>query len=269
MIYKIFYWPVLLMTFALILMSPSAKTVKSNIPQNWRGYFIGVNFDDVEHYRFFTKGLREIDIYRAQEFTKENFKVLVRSGLQNFSEKVSDELLDDVLIESEHYQLDPFWVLAVMQVESHFNPVARSHMGAQGMMQILPETAGYIAVALGEEVQDLNNPHYNVRMGTFYLSYLLNKLRGSYRLSTIAYNIGPGNLYEQLRIPGWKSQGHEYLVKVLSAYETLSMAYVMELSVKPASYTHTYVYRFKSEASARDHRVTKLITTSSMLANIF
>jgi hypothetical protein len=269
MILKILYWPTLLIICAMILINPSTKRFKTSIPMSFRPYFIGMSFDEVEHYQFFTKGLREIDIYRAQEFTKAEFKELVRNGLQNFSDKLSDDLLAEVLTQSERYQLDPFWVLAVMQVESHFNPIARSHMGAQGMMQLLPETAGYLAKALGEMVQDLNDPHYNVRMGTFYLRYLLTKLRGSYRLSTIAYNIGPGNLYQQLRTPGWKSQGHDYLEKVLKAHQSLSVSFVLKLALKPASYTHTYVYRYKSDVSARDLRMTKLITTSSMFANIF
>jgi len=272
MLLKILYWPILLSVCVIILINPDVpnfKEIKKLIPVSVRPYILIVNFDDVEHYQFFTKGLREVDIFRAQEFTKEEFKALVRSGLQNFSEKMSDSLLNEVLVQSEHYQLDPFWVLAVMQVESHFNPTAVSHMGAQGMMQMLPDTAGYIAKALGEEVGDLHEPHYNVRMGTFYLHYLLTKLRGTYRLSTIAYNIGPGNLYKMLRIPGWKSQGHDYLEKVLKAHESLGLPYALEIAVKPASYTQTYVYRYKSQASARDHRLTKLITTSSMFASIF
>jgi soluble lytic murein transglycosylase-like protein len=77
-------------------------------------------------------------------------------------------------------------VRAVMQVESGFNPYARSPKGAMGLMQLMPATAKLYGV------QDAFNPNENVRAGVAYLRGLLDRYQNDEELALAAYNAGPG-----------------------------------------------------------------------------
>ncbi len=91
-------------------------------------------------------------------------------------------------------------IAAVIYTESRFIP-QRSSAGAQGLMQLLPSTADYIAGLSGGtqfEHGDLATPQINISYGTYYLKYLLKKYRGSEVLSLAAYNAGEGKVDEWL-----------------------------------------------------------------------
>ncbi|HEY5071085.1 MAG TPA: lytic transglycosylase domain-containing protein [Caulobacteraceae bacterium] len=87
----------------------------------------------------------------------------------------------------------PF-VLGIMRQESGFDSHARSGAGARGMMQLMPATAAAIARRLGMEYAagDLEDPDYNMRLGTAYLGQLVDEFSGSYVMASAAYNAGPG-----------------------------------------------------------------------------
>jgi len=90
--------------------------------------------------------------------------------------------------------LDPAWVYGLIRQESRFIMDARSWAGAQGLMQIMPSTARWIARKLGERdfrVEHLNDMPTNLRFGTFYLRSVLDDLEGSPVLASAAYNAGP------------------------------------------------------------------------------
>ena len=94
---------------------------------------------------------------------------------------------DDVII--EHARLNgvrPDLVRAVVQVESGFNPYARSPKGALGLMQLMPATARELGVA------NPFNAVENVRGGVLYLRRLLDRYRNNEQLALAAYNAGPG-----------------------------------------------------------------------------
>jgi len=79
-------------------------------------------------------------------------------------------------------------VRAVVQVESGFDPVARSRAGAMGLMQLMPDTARDLGV------DDPFDPNQNLRGGVTYLRQLLDRYGGDEELALAAYNAGPGSV---------------------------------------------------------------------------
>lgn len=102
---------------------------------------------------------------------------------------------DRLQIFAKEHGLDPAWVYGLIRQESRFLMEARSHVGAQGLMQIMPKTASWIARQLGHAgftVRDLNDLDTNLRFGTFYLRDVSNRLEQSEVMASAAYNAGPG-----------------------------------------------------------------------------
>lgn len=91
---------------------------------------------------------------------------------------------------SEAYGLDPRLVKAVMIVESNGNPQAVSHKGAQGLMQIMPDTARLL------ELQHPFDPEENIQAGARYLKSLYEFFKGDLELVLAAYNAGPQKVIE-------------------------------------------------------------------------
>lgn len=103
----------------------------------------------------------------------------------------------EALIErySEENDLDPFLVMGLIQAESSFQSDAVSPVGAMGLMQIMPSTAEWLAELMGISYteEDLFNPAYNIRMGTFYLRRLITYF-GDVDTALASYNAGMGNV---------------------------------------------------------------------------
>ncbi|MBE9532020.1 MAG: lytic transglycosylase domain-containing protein, partial [Proteobacteria bacterium] len=124
-----------------------------------------------------------------------------------------------IIDHSRTYEIDPYFILAMIKTESSFNHRARSHKGAIGMMQILPATGEYIALELGLKWQGeetLFDPSSNVRIGVHYLSELRGRFSDDMKIATAAYNRGPTDLSMRLR----KGRGlkFRYVERVYSYY---------------------------------------------------
>ncbi len=90
--------------------------------------------------------------------------------------------------------LDKAWVYGLIRQESRFIKSARSVVGASGLMQIMPNTANYVAKKIGMtgfSLSGLNDIRTNITLGTQYLNMVLANLGGSQTLATAAYNAGP------------------------------------------------------------------------------
>lgn len=128
-----------------------------------------------------------------------------------------------ILEESKKYSLDPMLVLAVIKVESSFQHLAVSPVGARGLMQILPFVANAIApevdIKTWHGVESLDDPVLNIKIGVFYLSRLKTRFRDM-KLALTAYNWGPTKIGYRLKRRGPVPQG--YARKVLSAYHFYS-----------------------------------------------
>ena len=89
---------------------------------------------------------------------------------------------------------EPAIVFSLTRQESNFDPHLRSGVGARGMMQLMPGTAEALARKMGEPYRAgmLDDPDYNMRLGSFYIGNLIDNFGGSYVLATAGYNAGPG-----------------------------------------------------------------------------
>jgi len=89
---------------------------------------------------------------------------------------------------------EPALVLGITRQESGFDPAIRSSVGARGMMQLMPSTASVVARRMGVSYSPgmLDEPDYNMRLGSAYLGKLVDQFSGSYVMAVAAYNAGPG-----------------------------------------------------------------------------
>lgn len=93
------------------------------------------------------------------------------------------------------FQLDPRLVFAVLRTESNFDPLARSSKNAQGLMQLIPETAERFAV------RNVLDPLENLRGGMRYLRWLLSYFKGDVVLALAGYNAGEGAVDRARGVP--------------------------------------------------------------------
>lgn len=128
------------------------------------------------------------------------------------------------------YGVDAGLVASVANVESGFDELSKSNKGAIGVMQLMPSTAQWLAGKLGEDYSEelLFNGEYNIKLGTYYLSYLFSQF-SDVETALCAYNAGQGNVKNWLKDKEYSLDGQtltkipfeetrNYLNKVLKNY---------------------------------------------------
>jgi soluble lytic murein transglycosylase len=141
-------------------------------------------------------------------------------------------------------RLDPALIAGVIYAESKFEPTTSS-AGAEGLMQLLPETAYYLAKLSGGRrftAADLATPAINVAYGSYYLRYLLDHYHGNEMLAIAAYNGGLTNVdrwVAHARESGQSmtigqipfTETREYVQRVLAAQREYRATYPRELGI--------------------------------------
>jgi soluble lytic murein transglycosylase len=105
---------------------------------------------------------------------------------------------------AEQNGIDPLMVAALINVESKFRTEDVSRVGAVGLMQLMPETAAWVAQQSGiaySGTEALADPAVNIRLGSWYLAYLNKQFKGNWVAVVAAYNGGEG------RVNRWISTG--------------------------------------------------------------
>jgi soluble lytic murein transglycosylase len=141
----------------------------------------------------------------------------VLSELPRSRSIMSDRELDPVIARhSRAHRLHPALIRAVIKTESDFDPLAVSHAGAVGLMQLMPQTA------MRFDVRDSYNPDDNIGGGTKYLRQLLDRFNGNLPLALAAYNAGEHAVERYRGLPPIP-ETRQYVLKVLGYYRNFLM----------------------------------------------
>lgn len=142
----------------------------------------------------------------AQQWGWDRLAILTMSKADNRDDltlRFPTSYAEPVQREAQQRQLDPALVYGLIRRESAFDPGAKSSSGALGLMQIMPATGQEMARALNEAWQSeraLLDPQTNLRYGTAYFRWLLDRYSGHLVLATTAYNAGPGRVERWLPV---------------------------------------------------------------------
>ncbi len=128
-----------------------------------------------------------------------------------------DAFKDEIALAAADYGVESSLLRAVIHAESAFNPMALSNKGAQGLMQLMPGTAGDLGVTDAFDVSQ------NIRGGARYLAQLLKNFNGDAQLATAAYNAGPGAVQKYGGIPPY-DETQVYVQRVATLRERYQRA---------------------------------------------
>jgi soluble lytic murein transglycosylase len=163
-----------------------------------------LRFEGTREWNWGLRGMSEREHLAAAEFARQN-NILDR--MVNTSERTRIQVDYTQRFPSPHNDvmhpatqtlgLDKAWVYGLIRQESRFIMDAQSHVGASGLMQVMPSTGRWVAKKIGltDFAQDmLSDVRYNIMLGTNYLNMVLGNMDGNEVLATAAYNAGPGRL---------------------------------------------------------------------------
>lgn len=146
---------------------------------------------------------------------------------------------EEILAAARRYDVNPAVVAAVMRVESAFDPRARSHKGARGLMQLMPATAARFGVG----VDELYTPARNLEAGVRYLRFLRDRFGDDPVRVFAAYNAGEGAVERYGGVPPYR-ETRDYVKKVFGRLG-------VEMPAAPASITSPAATRVAAAGTSR------------------
>jgi soluble lytic murein transglycosylase-like protein len=152
---------------------------------------------------------------------------------------------------SDQHLVDADLISSVIHAESGFNHHAVSPKGAQGLMQLMPGTAGKLGV------KDAFDPADNVDGGTRYLRELLLRYNNDMAKALAAYNAGPERVDQYHGVPPYR-ETHDYVVRVIKDYNRKKRAARQHAPSRPASRKTT-----PQQAAKRPHATKKTVSASA------
>jgi len=139
----------------------------------------------------YNSGNKSLSIVQARDFiTNLETKPLFKDDIYKLAYPLYFE--NEINKHAAEYDLDPYVVIAIIKEESHFDINAASYVGAGGLMQVMPDTARFIAekYSLSYDPQKHNNIDSNIELGCAYLDYALSQLSKKYLFAVAGYNGG-------------------------------------------------------------------------------
>lgn len=183
------------------------------------------------HFEGITAFDQSVNLYRINELSQDEFKKMIIKSVPRQLRYRLIRHLDIALDVAQKYKVDPFWVLAVIWTESHFNEEAESLAQAKGLMQIMPKTVEEVSRKLRLETTTAEgmpiekDPRSNIEMGVYYMRYLQRQFWQNPFVATIAYNMGPNWVRWSLENKKQIGNRNQYLNKVSIAYQRLSSGF--------------------------------------------
>lgn len=181
-----------------------------NLQRALRFYAMNLRFEGTREWNWELRKMNERQHLVAAELARQhnlldrmvNTSDRTRSEF-DFNQRFPTPFNDNMYKATQALGMDMAWVYGLIRQESRFVMNAKSHVGASGLMQLMPATARYVAkkIGLGNFVPNqVNDVETNIALGTNYLNMVLSDLGGSQALASAAYNAGPG------RPRAWRSK---------------------------------------------------------------
>jgi soluble lytic murein transglycosylase len=185
--------------------STAEREAAANVPGLRRGLHmisLGLRSEGVREWNFTLRGMADRELLAAAQLACERE---VWDRCINTSERTSMSQMDPalrfpmpfqaaVVQRAKEINLDPAFVYGLIRQESRFIMDARSHVGASGLMQVMPATARWTAKKIGMKnfsLDQINQRDTNIAIGTAYLKLVLESMDNSMAMAAAAYNAGP------------------------------------------------------------------------------
>jgi soluble lytic murein transglycosylase len=218
--------------------SPAEREAAVGVPGLQRGLHmisLGLRSEGVREWNFTLRGMTDRELLAAAQVACErevwdrciNTSDRTKAEI-NLAQRFPTPFRQDVVAAARRIGLDPAYVYGLIRQESRFVMDARSHVGASGLMQLMPATARWTAKKIGLDFKPemINDREVNLRLGTAYLKLVLDDFGGSAAMAAAAYNAGPSRPRRwregpPMEVAAWAenipfTETRDYVKKVLS-----------------------------------------------------
>jgi soluble lytic murein transglycosylase len=161
---------------------------------------LGLRNEGVREWNWMLRGLNDRELIAAAQLACDNqvwdrcINTSERSKTEiDMAQRFPTPLRDEVMAKAREVGVDPAYVFGLIRQESRFIMDTRSHVGASGLMQLMPATARWTAKRIGVPYKPelITDRDLNLLLGTTYLKLVLDDFGGSQALAAAAYNAGP------------------------------------------------------------------------------